>query len=320
MFQGVLTKSRHEPKELTLCISENKKAVSHSFESRPNFILKHKRFIVAQNSRTMDSPMESPFEIPGIASGGDTVSTVEQEQEQETVRVNISWGNIILLLLFVLWVMLLLSMIVISFLGRRKRERSSRASLISGLLAGTIAFILSIVPHMTCQFLDVSENSELLSFGMWSVSYESRNDDFGGDGKCYANYPLDFEVNPAFLVARAAAIISTVIGGISMIALIHYCRMKEHKTESLRGLTAPLFIVTFFQVLTLSAFGTAECTDESCGFLFGSVAALFGAFYWLLCAGSILMLPLDEVDAAVEADHDIVEADHDIVEAKIVEP
>ena len=105
-----------------------------------------------------------------------------------------------------------------------------------------------------------------------------------------------------------------------MIALIHYCRMKEHKTESLRGLTAPLFIVTFFQVLTLSAFGTAECTDESCGFLFGSVAALVGAFHWLLCAGSILMLPLDEVDAAVEADHDIVEADHDIVESKIVEP
>ena len=295
MFQGVLTKSRHEPKELTLCISENKKVVSHSFESRPNFILKHKRFIVAQNSRTMDSTVE-----------------------QETVK-SISWGNIILLLLFVLWMMLLISMIVISFLGRRKRERSSRGSLIP-FLAGTIAFILSIVPHMTCQFLDVSENSELLSFGMWSVSYESRNDDFGGDGKCYANYPLDFEVNPAFLVARAAAIISTVIGGISMIALIHYCRMKEHKTESLRGLTAPLFIVTFFQVLTLSAFGTAECTDESCGFLFGSVAALFGAFYWLLCAGSILMLPLDEVDAAVEADHDIVEADHDTVEAKIVEP
>merc|ERR1719396_277163 len=82
-----------------------------------------------------------------------------------------------------------------------------------------------------------------------------------------------------------------------MLMLLYYFMTKAgREVLSLRSLPTPLLFVAFFQALTLSAFGAAECDVESCGFSLGSIAALSGALYWSLCAGSIFILYSDQVE------------------------
>jgi hypothetical protein len=172
----------------------------------------------------------------------------------------------------------------------------SRLSLAIAMFAAVTAFCVSIVPHTSCEYLELSENDrdgELISLGLWKVAYayNRTNEDFGGENKCYSNFrTTDFQVDTALTVARVAAILSSTIGGICMLVLLYSnLAYSSSKLLSLRRLAWPLLVAAFFQGLTLSIHASDQCqASTSCNVDNGALAAITSTFYLFLCAVAIL--------------------------------
>jgi hypothetical protein len=166
--------------------------------------------------------------------------------------------------------------------------------------AAVIATCLSIVPHTSCDFMDLYEDGTIESIGLWRNAYErDGSDDFGGENQCYShfrNFPeqLDkFDVDPALKVARAFAILASTLGGLCMLVLLFTCVSSRLGVSAVRCMAVPLLLTAIFQALTLSALGTDYCeSSNSCELGMGFTFSIEATFYWMLCAFGVLVLPL----------------------------
>jgi hypothetical protein len=157
------------------------------------------------------------------------------------------------------------------------------------------AFYSSIVPHMSCEYLGLSEEDdhELISLGLWKVVYSYDNiSGFSGEGICLSNFrTASFQVDAALTIARVAAILASTIGGICMLVLLNTVA-SSGKLDGQRRLVEPLLVATFFQGLTLSIHASDQCqASTSCYVDNGALSAMTSTFYWFLCAVAILCVP-----------------------------
>jgi hypothetical protein len=167
-----------------------------------------------------------------------------------------------------------------------------RNAVVIPTLTAAIAFSLSVVPHTSCEFMQLSYGRELISIGLWSVAYD-KNGDFGGEGICYSNFRTDtFSVDSALTVARVSAILACIVGGIALLVLL-YCVLSGH-TSLVRRLTGPFLMAAFVQGLTLVVHTTDQCmASPECYADYGSISCITALCFWLLSAFGVSLLPIN---------------------------
>lgn len=187
------------------------------------------------------------------------------------------------------------AVLVSSSSATRSSSSSRRSSLAIPLFSAVTAFCISIVPHTSCDYLELSEddsNGDLLSLGLWNVAYVNGKapDLGGGEHECYSNFrTAEFQVDTALTVARVAAILASTIGGICMLVLLYSTIVSSSsggsKQLGRRRFVWPLLVAAFCQGLTLSIHASHQCQDSaSCNVDTGAIMAITSTFYWFLCA------------------------------------
>jgi hypothetical protein len=261
----------------------------------------------------------------GTGTGGDDAIDLAGFGESNSASSEIAWGFISILILWGLGLVLLGIVFAIACQDKKKRlvlatntaqqdpaddveasksnnnheqqqqtPTKTRLSLIVSVFAAVTAFSASIVPHASCNYFDVySDNydTEFSSLGLWKVKYAPGRE----EDKCYSNFrTADFQVDMALTVARAAAILATTIGGISMLVLLYYTLVASSSTKLSGGLgrylALTLLVAAFFQGLTLIIHASDQCqvSTTSCEVDNGALSAITSTFYWFLCAVAVL--------------------------------
>jgi hypothetical protein len=189
----------------------------------------------------------------------------------------------------------------------KKTEVHTQLAILTILVTG-VAFglVLSILAILSCDFLSLSEpitldlirteedgriSVEFYSLGLWAVGLSSSAGFLSGD----ADQDTCFGVS-GFLVlgwqfelARASAVIASLLGGLSLPILLAGCASASANIRwILRFLFWPLWMATVFQFLTLVLLGTNYCDalfeNQSCEISIGALASISAALYWLFCA------------------------------------
>jgi hypothetical protein len=256
-------------------------------------------------------------EIPGAGASSTGASTFATQVVSESdSHAEINWATISFMFLWCLGMVLLGAVLALAWQDKRRLRAANASvqeqdieasnknnneqeqadvssfsgsclSLVIPMFAALTAFCSSIVPHLSCEYLGLSEENdrELISLGLWKVVYSG----YGGEGICLSNFrTTSFQVDAALTIARVAAILASTIGGICMLVLL-YTVASSGKLDGQRRLVGPLLVATFFQGLTLSIHASDQCqASTSCYVDNGALSAMTSTFYWFLCAVAIL--------------------------------
>ena len=189
--------------------------------------------------------------------------------------------------------------------GSGKTE--SRIIVLLPTLAAFIAFVLSIVPHTSCNFVRVNpwssyDDHPFYSMGLWRAEFiYNSTARFGGEDECYSYRAYEeevldgdnYEMSTAIRMARASSILAILLGGMSLLVLLyaafdHAQQIRWH----LRKLCLPLFMATIFQALTFNFLLTNECQEGAyCNIHDGGLAAVTATMYWFLTGCGVSFLP-----------------------------
>ncbi|KAG7370640.1 hypothetical protein IV203_019210 [Nitzschia inconspicua] len=173
-------------------------------------------------------------------------------------------------------------------------------------LATLIAFSLSVSVHTSCSILDRIDyniNDVVVSYGLWKANMPRLFGD-SYENTCYSTFRVPyFDVQAPLVVARVAAVLATLLGGIWFLVTVkisanRYLAIKQEDG----GCTKKLFIRFAFvlaltaitQILPLVLMVTNLCplTSNSCDLGYGAVSIITAAAYWLLAAIAFACLPL----------------------------
>lgn len=196
---------------------------------------------------------------------------------------------------------------IVNILGRGKTKQMT--ALVILCFGAAIAFALSMVSILSCNFLDLedsisvavaskSDNTnriEVYSLGLWGVGLSSKMSYLSGDrnGECFKTTGL-FLLDWQFSFSRVSAILGSLVGGLSLIILVALCFTNTTFRRSIRFLVWPFLVATLFQLLTLFLVGTSYC-DFKCEISLGALASITAALYWLFCACVAAMIPFGKV-------------------------
>eukprot|EP00526_Cylindrotheca_closterium_P014599 CAMPEP_0113639018 /NCGR_PEP_ID=MMETSP0017_2-20120614/20456_1 /TAXON_ID=2856 /ORGANISM="Cylindrotheca closterium" /LENGTH=287 /DNA_ID=CAMNT_0000550185 /DNA_START=46 /DNA_END=912 /DNA_ORIENTATION=- /assembly_acc=CAM_ASM_000147 len=183
----------------------------------------------------------------------------------------------------------------------------------------TIALGLSIYSILTCEFLQTDEGPiymtfpaslsnnddtyitiEVYSLGLWSLVASSGVPGYltgDSNGKAEACFELSdlFYMDSYYKMARASAVISSVIGGLTLLIFFLVLAYDPVRPRLFNRLVAWSFgVTTVFQLLTLTFLGTDYCHSEQCTLHFGGVTSVTAAAYWLFCVFAVLSVRLEQ--------------------------
>eukprot|EP00526_Cylindrotheca_closterium_P017974 CAMPEP_0113620798 /NCGR_PEP_ID=MMETSP0017_2-20120614/10608_1 /TAXON_ID=2856 /ORGANISM="Cylindrotheca closterium" /LENGTH=291 /DNA_ID=CAMNT_0000530489 /DNA_START=104 /DNA_END=979 /DNA_ORIENTATION=- /assembly_acc=CAM_ASM_000147 len=181
----------------------------------------------------------------------------------------------------------------------------------------TLALALSIYSILTCEFLQaddgpiymtfpsLSDNDEaytieVYSLGLWSLVASSGAPGYlTGDhnGKFEACFELSdlFYLDSSYKMARASAVISSMIGGLTLLIFFLVLASDPVRPRIFNRLVAWSFgVTTVFQLLTLTFLATDYCDSAHCQLHFGGVASITAAAYWLFCVFAVLIVRLEQ--------------------------
>jgi hypothetical protein len=189
----------------------------------------------------------------------------------------------------------------------KKTEANTQLAILIILMTGAaIGLVLSILAILSCDFLSLSEpisldlmwteedghiSVEFYSLGLWAVGLSSRagflsldaeqDTCFGVSGFLGLDWPFE--------LARASAVIASLLGGLSLPILLAGCASARANSRwILQFLFWPFGMAITFQFLTLVLLGTIYCDvplgNENCRIGIGALASISAALYWLFCA------------------------------------
>jgi hypothetical protein len=182
-----------------------------------------------------------------------------------------------------------------------KTEASTQLAILTILMTGTaIGLALSIFAILSCDFLSLSEpitmdliwtegdgniSVEVYSLGLWAVGLSSRAGFLSGDADQDACFRVSgfLGLDWQFKLARASAVIASLLGGLSLPILLGSCASANSRWI-LRFLFWPFWMAIIFQFLTLILLGTTHCVKGNCWISIGALASISAALYWLFCA------------------------------------
>eukprot|EP00980_Cylindrotheca_fusiformis_P026493 scaffold16300_cov150-Cylindrotheca_fusiformis.AAC.4 len=192
------------------------------------------------------------------------------------------------------------------------------------VIAAIVGLGLAICSILSCDFVQL-ENSitlqkkeangdvtsiEFYSLGLWAVALSSDSglflyfaeDDVGGGERrdlCLETsgfLPMEWQ----YKLARASAIIASLLGGFSILVLLVVAattkkegeeEMASNKRSMTRFWTGSFALAGFFQLLTLVLFRTLYCDwmdeESNCHLSMGAVNSISAAIYWLFCAVAV---------------------------------
>jgi hypothetical protein len=189
----------------------------------------------------------------------------------------------------------------------KKTEVHTQLAILTILVTG-VAFglVLSILAILSCDFLSLSEpitldlirteedgriSVEFYSLGLWAVGLSSSAGFLSGDADQEACFGVSgfLGLDWQFKLARASAVIASLLGGLSLPILLAGCASASANIRwILRFLFLPFWMATVFQFLTLVLLGTNYCDalfeNQSCEISIGALASISAALYWLFCA------------------------------------
>ncbi|KAL3943958.1 MAG: hypothetical protein SGBAC_001952 [Bacillariaceae sp.] len=177
----------------------------------------------------------------------------------------------------------------------------------------TFALALSIYANLTCEFLDADESSIFMSFrtplypsdgtltttvevyslGLWSLVATNGapgylEGDLNGEVKACFELSDLFYVDGYYKMARASAVIASLIGGLSLLAFwVLACDSARLRRFS-RLMGWSFGVTTVFQLLTLAFLGTEYCNSSNCALHVGGTSSVTAAAYWLFCVFAVL--------------------------------
>ena len=170
----------------------------------------------------------------------------------------------------------------------------------------TLALALSIYANLTCEFLQADDGPIVMSFppsnanddtyttievynlGLWSVVASSGAPGyFEGDinGEVEACFELSylFYLDGYYKLARASAVIASLIGGLSLFTLLVLAFDSVRLRRFSRHMGWLFGVTTVFQLLTLAFLGTEYCDSSMCSLHLGGASSVTAAAYWLFC-------------------------------------
>lgn len=164
-------------------------------------------------------------------------------------------------------------------------------------LCAAVGLAFSIVPHVTCNYLDLEDDQTgILKAGIWSVAHQyDSSSGTGGDNVCYSTVNVDwFDVDDNLRLARVSAVVATSLGGLSFLVLLSSVSVCQKTMKFLlRCLWLPLVLAFAFQLATLLIQESFPCNgSDSCSIEWGGYSAITAAAYWLLAAFAIEFIPL----------------------------
>jgi hypothetical protein len=200
----------------------------------------------------------------------------------------------------------------------KKTEANTQLAILTILITGAaIGLVLSILAILSCDFLSLSEpmtldlmwteeagnipvefysvgyngliSVEFHSLGLWAVGLSSRAGflSLGAEQDTCFGVSGFLGLNWQFKLARASAVIASLLGGLSLPILLAGCAIANSRWI-LRFLFWPFSMAVIFQFLTLVLLGTNYCDafflNENCRISIGALASISAALYWLLCA------------------------------------
>ncbi len=164
-------------------------------------------------------------------------------------------------------------------------------------LGSLIGLGLSVFSIITCEFvtldtpltIDTFYNNPndrfsitVYSLGLWKVDLTS-NTSLSG---CIDTNLLFFQEDALYKFAKASSVIASVIGGISPFILMCLLIIPSSSAgKKVRYLVWPFMLAAFFQLMTLTLFGSYYCKydgNNNCQFSLGAISSLSSALYWIL--------------------------------------
>jgi heme exporter protein D len=172
-------------------------------------------------------------------------------------------------------------------------------------LGSLIGLGLSVFSNITCEFVtfdtpltmgtfyrDSNDEFSVLTFritvyslGLWKVDLTS-NTYLSG---CVDTNLLFFQEDALYKFAKVSSVLACVIGGISTLILMFLLIIGKR----VRYLVWPFMLAAFFQLMTLTLFGSSYCKNDgfnlqendginNCQFSLGAIASITSALYWIL--------------------------------------
>lgn len=161
-------------------------------------------------------------------------------------------------------------------------------------LGSLIGLGLSVFSIITCEFvtldtpltIDTFYNNPndrfsitVYSLGFWKVDLTS-NTSLSG---C-VEFGLFFQEDALYKFAKVSSVLASVIGGISPLILMCLLIIPS-SVKKIRYLVWPFLLAAFFQLMTLTLFGSSYCKydgNNNCQFSLGAIASISSALYWIL--------------------------------------
>lgn len=163
-----------------------------------------------------------------------------------------------------------------------------------------LAFILSTVAVSSCAFVGralsdfasttIDDTYDLdVTFGMWRTHFITG---------CIDYDDTSFEVDEAVEAARAFGVLASLLGGIVLVAMI-IGHLLVFPLVLWRIILSFLFVIAFFQILTMSFFGSDLCGDaDGVGVLYddclpdeGAACSIVACVFWITAGVLICLLP-----------------------------
>jgi heme exporter protein D len=157
-------------------------------------------------------------------------------------------------------------------------------------LGSLIGLGLSVFSIITCEFVTLDRplttdmfytiGITVYSLGMWKVDLTS-NSSLSG---CVDTSLHLFKEDALYKFAKVSSVIASVIGGISPLILM-FLLIIPSSVKKIRYLVWPFLLAAFFQLMTLTLFGSSYCKydgNNNCQFSLGAIASISAAVYWIL--------------------------------------
>jgi hypothetical protein len=171
----------------------------------------------------------------------------------------------------------------------KKTEANTQLAILTILMTGAaIGLAMSIFAILSCDFLSLSEpitmdliwteedrniSVEVYSLGLWAVGLSSRAGFLSLDVDPDACFRVSgfLGLDWQFKLARASAVIASLLGGLSLPILLGGCASANSRWI-LRFLFWPFWMAIIFQFLTLILLGTNHCVKGNCWISIGALA------------------------------------------------
>ncbi|CAB9499187.1 expressed unknown protein [Seminavis robusta] len=258
-----------------------------------------------------------------IATYSSTATHFVEGSEQTASGTN--WEAILILLIGALGVILLFAVIVQACCQRRRRQeievpgdaedgvanntasqQPKKLSFPLYQIALVLALCMSITVHASCEFLKLYEDPSFLALGLWRTRYQHeriRDDEYDyriqyvRGGECRSNFrTVEYEQDDPLLVARIAATMATIVGGICcVLGLLFLCCFGAKAGKKTRAkelwLITPLLVATVAQLVPLCLLNSIQCESngDDCYPDFGAIMAILASYFWCLAAFALAL-------------------------------